>query len=345
MLGLTNLDSLLSKREHQAGDQCGPDRHGNNAASTALVARSAAGAVRVIRGLAVRLDDALLQRRAHGAVRLDVLAQHVLLQVEDGEPALLLEDVVPAAGEEVEGADLLAVELVVGGDEALEDLGEVGAGEGELDHGVAEGEGRQDLAAGDVALVDGGADAARVVEGEVGLPVALGLVRAVLVHGVGHDLAEEAVARLALCLVEGDGHAPLVDLGLEGLVLGGLVGQVDGGAVVAGDLAVLVEEEVDGAQVLAPAVRGDDEDLLALGVVDDGGLLALGALHVAQEGVAVGADDEVDAFGLGGELLVDVVANVCQGDDVLDLGVVADLVDCLLDCLDGVLERGLVAYT
>ncbi|CAH0038038.1 unnamed protein product [Clonostachys rhizophaga] len=383
-----------SNREHQAGSQCGPNRHRSHAAPTALVAGVATGAVRVIRGLAVRLDDTLLQLRAHGAVRLDVLVQHVLLQIEDGEPALLLEDVVPAAGEEVEGdeavlarvvevlaadghfhealaylvgrvvldahgardlepgADLLAVELVVRGDEALEDLAEVGAGEGELDHGVAEGEGRQDLAAGDVALVDGGADAARVVEGEVGLLVALGLVGAVFVHGVGHDLAEEAVARLALGLVEGDGgraddlggeglegHAPLVDLGLEGVVLGGLVGQVDGGAVVAGDLAVLVEEEVDGAQVLAPAVRGDDEDLLALGVVDDGGVLALGALHVAQEGVAVGADDEVDAFGLGGELLVNVVADVRQGDDVLDLGVVADLVDCLLDCLDGILER------
>lgn len=330
---------------------------------------------------------------------LDVRRQHRVLRVERDELRRGEEDVVAAAGEEVErdhvvllavvegragdlhvdearavggagvegdgdvardlepGRDGLVVVLVDHGDAALEDGAQVGAGVGQLHDGVAKGEAGQDFAAGDFAGVDGGADAAGVDEGEIRLVVAVfRLVLAVLEHRVRHDLAQKAVLALALRLVQlvlGLADAlggkllkrapPRLNLLVERLVRLRRVVHVDGPAVVLERLAVVAKRDVDVAQVLAPAVRRDDEDLVPAQVLDNGRVLALCNLHVAEGRVGVAADDEGEALGLGGELLVDVVADVGEGDDALDGGRVADFPDGFLDRRDGVEERRLVA--
>lgn len=96
------------------------------------------------------------------------------------------------------------------------------------------------------------------------------------------------------------------------------------------DLALGVVRDVDVAEVLAPAVRRDDEHLVAVLVGLERRVGALGALHVAQERVRVPAHDELQPRRRLRELLVLFVPDVRDGRDPRDVGRLPDLVDRVL---------------
>lgn len=265
---------------------------------------------------AVNDSNATIKLDIDGALGLDVGSENLILGIErDSILEDLVEEVVAAASDEVErddvvllfavqrlvadgdahqpaavvvlgvvfdfdaaadleeAGDFFAVELAYAGDDAFEHFPDVVAGHGDFDERVAEGERAEDVAAGDVAFFDGGADAAGVDDGEVG---AVAVVEAVLEHGVGHEVAEEAWevalalacqdverATLTLLLLAGglvqldissandlsgelfEGASPLVDLSLQSGVLLGFVGDVDGTAVVLQNLAFGIVCDID----------------------------------------------------------------------------------------------------
>lgn len=273
-----------------------------------------------------------------------------------GRPVGAVDDL-DVVGDLEPGGDGAAVVLVDAGDGAFEDGADFGSGKGDLHDGVAEGERGEDTATGDVAGLDGGTDTASVDESEVrALSEANGLVKAVFQHGIRHNLAEKAVTALAACLVKlvhGKANnfvgeflersAPRVYQSLSLRVLDSGVGQVGRSAVVRERLAIGVEGHVDVPEELTPAPRGNNEDLIALGVLDDGGVVTESAGHGAQGSVAVTTDDKGDALSLSSKSLVDIVAQVSESNDTLDVGGVADLVDGVLNRRDRVREGGELA--
>lgn len=249
-----------------------------------------------------------------------------------------------------EGCNWTSVSDVDACQDAFEGFPERLSGDGELDDGVAKGEGRQDFAARDVACVDGSADAAGVDKRKVDV---VGVVFAIRKHGVGHEVSQETFLAPAGCLVKfyvcgaedlgGEffkGAAPGFDFGLQGGVLFGGVGEVDRGTVVGEDFAGGVIGYVDVANVFAPAVGGYDEDLVAVFVIDDSGVFAFGVFHVAEERVAMAADDEVEASGGFGKFLVLFIADVGESCDSGDVGGALDLVNGTLHGLHWLLVFG-----
>lgn len=109
------------------------------------------------------------------------------------------------------------------------------------------------------------------------------------------------------------------------------------------NLALGVVRDVDVAEVLAPAVRGDDEDLVAVLVGLERRVRALGALDVAEQRVRVPAHDELQARCLAREPLVLVVPDVGDGRDARDVGRAPDLVDRSLHRGHHVRELGALA--
>ena len=86
------------------------------------------------------------------------------------------------------GGDDLLVVLVESRVDTLEGLPELLAGDFDLDNGVAEGEGSENLTAGDWAGINGGADTTTVDDSAIGCG---GLVEAVFEHGVSHEVSED----------------------------------------------------------------------------------------------------------------------------------------------------------
>jgi hypothetical protein len=178
-----------------------------------------------------------------------------------------------------ERGDGLTVELGNLGDDALEAFPEITPGEGEIDDGVPEGHGGENITECDISSVDRGAESTSVGDSGVGVCSTIPL------NGVRDDVTEVAFASLAGAFVEKDvgpsddlfgeldeGKSPLADLSLELRVDGGGIGHVDRGTGVLDDAALVVEANVESAELFTPPVCGDDEDLLAFQVLLDRGV-------------------------------------------------------------------------
>lgn len=297
-------------------------------------------------GEEVKGDDAV------HAVLLDRLTADVDAEKSVADCALGVVDDLDVVGDLEPRGDGAAVVLIEAGDGAFEDGPELAASQGDLDNGVAEGERGQNLAAGDLGGVNGSTNTAGVDKGKVRtVGEADGAVEAVLEHGVSHDLAEKAVAELAGGLVKIilgstdnlgsellERSAPRVDQSLDLGILGCSVGQVGGSAMVGQRLALSIEGQVDVAQVLAPAVCGNDEDLIAIDIVDNGGIVAQGTGHGAKRGMAVATNNQGDTLGLSSEPHINIIAEMGEGNDAGDVCRVANLVNNTLDLGDGVEE-------
>lgn len=242
----------------------------------------------------------------------------------------------------------VSVELAHAGDAAFQQTEDISTRHGDLGDSVAEGEGGKNLATGDVSSIDGGANSARVDEGEVSKAIT------VVLDGIGHGIAKCALLGLASRLDELnvaetndlgseflEGRTPLLDLPLEFLVLDGSVVQVDRATIVRNGTTLLVKGNINIAQILAPTVRSDNEDFITGGILGDGRIGTLRArAHVAERGMRMAANDQGQACGGLGKNLILVVSNMSQGHDALDTGSSLDLVNGSLNMLDYVEELG-----
>jgi hypothetical protein len=104
--------------------------------------------------------------------------------------------------------------------------------------------------------------------------------------------------------------APRLDLSLKTFVLLGGVGDVDGCASVGDDLALWIVGDLNVTNVLAPAVSSDDEDLIAVRVIDNGRVLAFGILHVTEKGVTMTTHDQLKTLGSLSKILVMLVVDL-----------------------------------
>ncbi len=213
---------------------------------------------------------------------------------------------------------------------------------------VGEGQDGQHVADGDFTGIDGGADAAAVLEGDGGA-----LVGNAIENGVGQQVAHGAFLDAAdfagAFELVGGGADDLAGHFLDGaeegfeLALEVFIGDdrgVDqvGLAFGLGDDAIVIPGDGDVAEILAVLVGLDDGHFDADRVGDHCRVGAGGAFGgVGEEGVAVAADDHVDQRQGGGDVEVFVVADVAEQDDLVDAGRI-ERFGGAADILDDVVE-------
>ena len=219
---------------------------------------------------------------------------------------------------------------------SLQGLQQLGAGDVYHGHGVAEGQHGVHVQLGDVALVDGSADAAAVGDGHhvLGGNGELSVLADGPQHGVGDQVAQVgllgAVAGLlgAVELHVGSGK-DLAVLGVD--VADDLVGGSLHGGVLLGEGG-----QVDEAVALDALGGVVNDDGAHIGKARAGGLDHVVVLAGGHHRVGVAVDEQVDALdvlhhiigavGLGGV----VHAEVAQGDDDVGIPLVAGHVHILL---------------
>ena len=108
-------------------------------------------------------------------------------------------------------------------------------------------------------------------------------------------------------------------------------------------LSILIKGQINRTEVLAPSISSDNENFIALDIVNYGGIITLRVAHVTKRSMTVTTDDKRETLGLGSKLLVHIDTKVSKRDNAVDLGLVANLPDSLLHFSDGVQESSLVS--
>ena len=214
------------------------------------------------------------------------------------------------------------------GSDSLEDIPPLLAGESDITDGVQEGERGENVASGDLALVDRGADTTGVDESTVDFTSGR---NSVIIHCIGdlqmvsnrppnssskpgngtYYIPKATLLRLARALVKLNAGftdnlfterierlSPIFNFKIELRFLSGGVVKADRYTLILGNLPSAVPSKVDSTEVFAPSVSGHYEHFLAVQVLLDRRILPLSIGEVTNQSVGVTTDDKIKPTGL-----------------------------------------------
>jgi len=116
------------------------------------------------------------------------------------------------------------------------------------------------------------------------------------------------------------------------------VGEVDGCTVISQNLALRIVCDVNVANILAPSVGSNNENLVTILVLFDCRVFTLCVRHVSKQGVGMAAHDQLEPGSGFSELLVFFVTDMSDCRNPCDVGGRPDLIDGILHSLHDVRE-------